>query len=87
MAGDGSAGDGNGDGAGGAEAGVEIMIPNEGAEHVPVGQQVTYQSNPPASGPHWSQTGIAPVPAGFSETAIEEEQWLHNLEHGYVVLL
>jgi len=69
------------------EAGVEIMIPNEGNEHVPVGQQVAYQSNPPASGPHWSQGGVAPAPAGFYETTVEEEQWVHNLEHGYVVIL
>ncbi len=82
---DGSADDG--DGADGVEAGVEIVIPNEGAAHVSVGQQVSYQTNPPASGPHWSQGGMAPAAAGFYETAVEEEQWVHNLEHGYVVLL
>jgi len=69
------------------EAGVELEIPNEGAQHVSVGEQATYQSNPPASGPHWSQGGFAPVPAGVYETALEEEQWVHNLEHGYVVVL
>jgi len=87
MTDDGSSDDGSGDGASGVEAGLEIMIPNEGAEHVPVGQQVTYQNNPPASGPHWSQSGVAPVAFGFYETAVEEEQWVHNLEHGDVVLL
>jgi hypothetical protein len=77
-------GDGNGDGV---QPGVEIAIPNEGAQHVPVGEQVTYVANPPASGSHWSAGGIAPVAAGFYETAVEEEQWVHNLEHGYVVIL
>lgn len=71
----------------GVEPGVEITIPNEGNEHVPVRQQVTYDANPPASGPHWSQGGVAPAPAGFYETTVEEEQWVHNLEHGYVVVL
>lgn len=69
------------------EAGVIIDVSNEGAQHVPVGEQVTYESNPPASGPHWSSGGIAPVPAGVYEEALEEEQWVHNLEHGYVVVL
>ena len=74
-------------GSDGVEAGVEIVIPNEGAEHVPVGQQVTYLANPPASGSHWSEAGIAPVEAGLYETALEEEQWVHNIEHGDVVIL
>lgn len=78
---------GSDDGGTDAEAGSEIMIPNEGNDHVPVGQQVSYQANPPASGPHWSALGIAPVAAGVYEPALEEEQWVHNLEHGYVVLL
>ncbi|MBI3834347.1 MAG: DUF3105 domain-containing protein [Planctomycetes bacterium] len=71
----------------GVQAGVEITIPNEGHNHVPVGQQVTYQANPPASGPHWSAAGVAPVAAGVYQSALEEEQWVHDLEHGYVVLL
>src|SRR5262245_15689558 len=58
------------------EPGVEIEIPNEGNLHVSVGQQVTYQANPPASGSHWSAAGIAPVEAGVHETPLEEEQWV-----------
>lgn len=69
------------------QPGITIEIPNEGAEHVSVGEQVNYDDNPPASGPHWSSTGIAPVPAGVYDEALEEEQWVHNLEHGYVVIL
>lgn len=85
VAGQGSQ-NGNLDGSG-VQSDVEIEIPNEGNQHVPVGQQVTYQTNPPASGPHWSAAGIAPVAAGVYSSALEEEQWIHNLEHGYVVLL
>lgn len=69
------------------EPGVTIAIPNEGAQHVPLDEQVTYDANPPASGPHWSSAGIAPVSAGVYDEALEEEQWVHNLEHGYVVIL
>lgn len=69
------------------EPGVDTLIPNEGAAHVPVNEQVDYDANPPASGPHWSAGGIAPVAAGVYEEALEEEQWIHNLEHGYVVIL
>lgn len=76
-----------GSGDGGGEPGVEFTIPDEGNAHVPAGQQVTYVANPPASGPHWSQGGVAPAPAGFYETTVEEEQWVHNLEHGHVVIL
>lgn len=67
--------------------GEDITVANEGAAHLPVGEQVTYIANPPASGSHWSQLGIAPVAAGFYEEQLEEEQWVHNLEHGYVVVL
>lgn len=67
--------------------GMELHVPNEGAAHVPVGQEVVYTANPPASGAHWSQAGFAPAPAGFYEETVEEERWVHNLEHGYVVVL
>lgn len=66
---------------------MELGVPNEGAAHVPVGQQVMHTANPPASGAHWSQAGFAPAPAGLYEETIEEERWVHNLEHGHIVLL
>ena len=68
--------------------GVDIAIPHEDSTHVPAGQQVTYATNPPASGHHWgSSNPPAPAPPGFYNTALDEEQWVHNLEHGYVVIL
>jgi hypothetical protein len=66
-----------------AELGVEVTVPDEGNAHFPQGTQLTYAANPPASGPHW------PIPAarGFYDAALDEEQWVQNLEHGYVVIL
>lgn len=61
----------------------EVAIPNEGAQHVQVGVQVSYRANPPASGPHWP----TPTAAGFYDAPVEEEGWVHSLEHGYVVIL
>lgn len=65
------------------ELGVEIPIPDEGATHVPFGTTVCYEANPPASGNHWP----SPADPGFYETPLQEEYWVHNLEHGYVVVL
>jgi hypothetical protein len=65
-----------------------IDIPDEGREHIPFPMMVTYEHNPPASGAHWSQTNVAPLPSGhYFNPPAEEEQWVHNLEHGYMVLL
>lgn len=78
----------NGNESGPPPVGVEIAIPNEGAAHVPAGTQVAYAARPPASGPHWSSRNPpAPVQPGFYDKTLEEEQWVHNLEHGYVVIL
>ena len=57
--------------------------PDEGANHVAVGTLVNYKNSPPSSGAHypqWANYGVylQAVPAGF---------WIHNLEHGAVVLL
>ena len=60
-----------------------VRIPNEGREHVEEGSEPRYVANPPASGDHyptWSQYGI------FRE-AVNPGHWVHNLEHGAVVLL
>jgi hypothetical protein len=56
---------------------------NAGAEHVPVGSTIAWESNPPSNGPHfpsWAayQEYTTPVPRGYI---------VHNLEHGAVVLL
>lgn len=58
------------------------QLPDEGREHVPEGQRVEYNSNPPTSGPHyatWATWGI------YAE-APEDEKLVHNLEHGGIVI-
>ncbi len=51
--------------------------------HVEIGTPVIYNSNPPASGPHY------PIWAAFQEyaTPVDRRYYVHNLEHGAVVLL
>ncbi|WP_323793638.1 DUF3105 domain-containing protein [Nocardioides sp.] len=58
--------------------------------HVPQGTEVTYETSPPAFGPHWNVAGVAPAP--FTEKFYdaddrpELEALVHNLEHGYTIL-
>jgi hypothetical protein len=51
--------------------------------HIPYCTPISYLSNPPASGPHW------PWPANWGMHAgiVPHEWWVHNLEHGGIVLL
>jgi hypothetical protein len=51
--------------------------------HVPEGTPITYNSNPPSSGPHY------PVWANFQEFTVplDEGYLVHSLEHGAVALL
>jgi hypothetical protein len=52
-------------------------------------QKVEYDYCPPGSGPHWNIARVAPVPRGFyqPDQTVQPEQWIHNLEHGAVVVL
>jgi hypothetical protein len=66
---------------------TEIERPPEaGAQHVPDGTRVQYATRPPTSGDHYAE----PAGAGFYEPAtasrIPEEQFVHNLEHGQIVI-
>jgi hypothetical protein len=58
-------------------------VANEGWAHVAEGTAVTYRNNPPASGPHY------PTWARYQEhgSAVARGHWVHNLEHGAIVLL
>ncbi|PYQ39903.1 MAG: hypothetical protein DMF77_20035 [Acidobacteria bacterium] len=62
---------------------TESAVPNEGWIHVAEGSTVNYQHNPPASGPHY------PVWARYQAytTAVARPYWVHNLEHGAIVLV
>jgi hypothetical protein len=67
---------------------IGIVQPDQGRQHVvSAPQQYTYC--PPASGNHHNRTGQGPIepnaygPDDFTEPA----GWVHNLEHGAMVLL
>jgi hypothetical protein len=62
------------------------VIPEMPHVHVSVGTHVDYQHNPPTSGCHWSGGG-APATPGFYDQTVPPEAWVHNLEHGYIVVL
>lgn len=53
-----------------------------GSEHVEIGTQVEYNSNPPTSGPHYADWIIA----GVYEEPKDDRNLVHSLEHGYVIL-
>lgn len=60
-----------------------------GNQHVGVGEKVTYPLCPPASGKHINRTGFGPLePRVYGPDDRSEPQgWIHNLEHGALVLL
>jgi Protein of unknown function (DUF3105)/PKD domain len=76
---------GDSDGAG--DPFGDRCVPNEGDTHVEVNSDVNYITNPPASGPHYSQAGFAPVNPGIYPNQVRPERWIHNLEHGRIVVL
>jgi hypothetical protein len=61
----------------------EQAVANEGWIHVAEGSPIIYRSNPPASGPHY--------PVWLRWEAFPGAQargyWVHNLEHGGIVIL
>jgi len=58
-------------------------IPDEGRQHVAEGQAIVYRTNPPASGPHYP----SPQPWGVYTEPVATGYWVHNLEHGGIVVL
>jgi uncharacterized protein DUF3105 len=61
-------------------------VADEGRTHVDTSTTPTYKFYPPASGPHYSAQGIAPVPWQTIGT-LQEGQYIHNLEHGGMAIL
>jgi hypothetical protein len=56
---------------------------SEGGGHVDIGTAIEWMNEPPHSGPHyptWSS-------AGEKDEPVERGFWVHNLEHGWIVLL
>jgi len=60
-----------------------------GRTHVANGESVTYGFCPPTSGNHYNVAGQAPLPRQFypPTQSLKPQNWLHNLEHGYVAIL
>ncbi len=57
-------------------------FPDLGRQHIGEGDKITYNSNPPTSGPHlptWERYGI-------KDKEIRDELLVHSLEHGYVIM-
>jgi hypothetical protein len=55
---------------------------HEGASHVPTDTNIEWNNNPPHSGDHfpiWADKGEYAEP-------VERGYWVHNLEHGWIVL-
>jgi hypothetical protein len=66
---------------------IGILQPDQGAGHIPTGQNASYNSVPPTSGEHWSSASpAAPAPWGIKDTTLRNEQAVHNLEHGGIVI-
>ncbi len=58
-------------------------VADEGRNHIPDTQQPQYKHYPPASGPHYDE----PANWGTYDQPLPEGRWVHNLEHGGVVIL
>ncbi len=56
---------------------------DRGAGHIDVGTCVIYADNPPSSGPHYGRW----APAREYPQPLDRRYWVHNLEHGWLVLL
>lgn len=75
--------------AAGATPALGYVQPDMGRHHVSVGEKVTYTYCPPASGAHDNASGAGPIAArlyGPNDTALPDG-WVHNLEHGAMVIL
>jgi hypothetical protein len=74
----------------GATPALGYVQPLMGANHVAVGDKVTYTYCAPASGFHYNKPGTAgPIPARVysPNDTVLPEGWIHNLEHGAMVIL
>jgi hypothetical protein len=73
----------------GAPANPGYVQPDMGRRHTALGEKVTFTYCPPASGAHYNASGAGPIQPRFygpSDRALPEG-WIHNLEHGAMVIL
>jgi hypothetical protein len=77
--------------SGAPTAGLGELQPDMGNNHVAVGTKARYPLCPPASGPHYSDAtgGNGPIQPRYygQDDAAVPEGWIHNLEHGALVVL
>jgi hypothetical protein len=60
--------------------------PDQGQQHVTQGQShIAYNSDLPSSGPHYADAS-APIDWGIYTEPVKPEVFLHNMEHGGVVI-
>jgi hypothetical protein len=60
------------------------QVPIEGnRQHLPQGQPIPYRNRPPSSGDHYD----TPAGYGFFQREIPTGNWVHDLEHGGIVVL
>ena len=53
------------------------------------GTRIRYAACPPTSGAHFAAQGAGPIRPGFYApgSAVAPNGWVHNLEHGFIVIL
>jgi hypothetical protein len=61
----------------------ELEIPIEGFQHAPDGAEITYEHYPPSSGTHYRFAAAW----GVYDEPVSEGMFVHNLEHGGIVIL
>lgn len=67
----------------GCESDGAVAVPSEGWTHVENDDELVYEHNPPASGPHLDLWAAYQV----HDSPVKRGSWVHNLEHGAIVLL
>lgn len=69
-----------------AESLIGVKRESQGQQHVQQGQpHEVYTSQPASSGPHYSDAS-APIAWGIYSEEVQPEVYLHNIEHGGVVI-
>ncbi len=73
----------------GASAQLGFVQPDMGNSHVATGTVIRYTNCPPASGRHYNAVGVGPIPARVygPNDSVVPQGWVHNLEHGGLVVL
>lgn len=67
----------------GSEIPQEYEVPDEGRNHIEVGETAEYDHYPPSSGLHYGTI----LNWGYYNEEVPPELWVHSLEHGGIVIL